>query len=911
MPHDERKRRERPATVLLAALTALLSGATAAAAPPAHSATVSQAQSAADVASGVLRATLGNGLRVVIVRNALAPVVATSINYLVGSDEAPPGFPGTAHAEEHMMFRGSPGLTADQLADIGSIVGGDFNANTREDLTQYLFTVPAEDLDVALHIEALRMRAVLDTPKEWSQERGAIEQEVAQDLSEPAYRLYEKLRARMFAGTPYAHDALGTRPSFDKTTAAMLKSFHDAWYAPNNAILVIAGDIDPPTTLDEVRRLFGDIPAKKLPPKPAVHLRTVQPTSFTIDTDRPNGTLMLALRAPGPRDDDFAALEVLADVLSSRRFELYGLVPQGKAIAAEFELDPLPQASLAYAVLSFTSGDDPHSLEREVRAILARVAREGVPPELVDAAKLQERSAAQFQRNSIPELASVWSDALALYGLSSPDDDLARIERVTVADVNRVAAKYLNLDHAVTGVMQPRGSGAPVATHAGFGGQEAISLGEAHPTALPPWAQKALERLEVPPSTLHPLVSTLANGLTLIVQTEDVSDTVTVHGHIRNRPETEEPKGQEGVSQVLEQLLTYGSEKLDRVAFQQALDAIGAREHAGTDFSTQALAEHFDRAVELLADNELHPALPAQALQVIRGQVALGVAARNASPGFLMQRSLRGALYPPEDPSLRMSTPETVRSLDATAVRGYYTSVFRPDLTTIVVIGKVDPGAARAAIEKHFGGWMASGPRPVVDLPAAPANAPRTVTVPDASRVQDRVLLAQNLALSRSDPDYYPLALGNAVLGGSFYATRLSIDLRKNSGLVYGVESLLQAGRTRSVYLVEYASDPDNVVKAADMVAREIATMQNTPVGTDELTRVKACLLRQIPLSEAGVEEIARGLLMRTDLALPLDEPTHAAQRYIELDSAAVQGAFQKWLRPQDLVRVSEGPPPP
>ncbi|HXW74837.1 MAG TPA: pitrilysin family protein [Steroidobacteraceae bacterium] len=903
MPNEENERRWRAATVLLAALTVLFAAGAAAAAP--------QVQSATDAASGALRATLGNGLRVVIVRNSLAPVVATSVNYLVGSDEAPAGFPGTAHAEEHMMFRGSPGLTADQLADIGSIVGGDFNANTREDLTQYLFTVPAEDLDVALHIESLRMRAVLDTPKEWSQERGAIEQEVAQDLSEPAYRVYEKMRAHMFAGTPYAHDALGTRPSFDKTTAAMLKSFHDTWYAPNNAILVIAGDVDPPSALDEVRRLFGDIPTKKLPPKPPVRLRAVQPTSFTIDTDRPNGTLMVAMRAPGPRDSDFAALEVLADVLSSRRFDLYGLVPQGKAIAAEFELDPLPQASLAYAALSFTTGDDPKVLEREVRTILARVAREGVPPELVEAAKLQERTAAQFQRNSIPELASVWSDALALYGLSSPDEDLARIERVTVEDVKRVATKYLDLDHAITGVMQPRGSGAPVSAHGGFGGQEAISLGEAHPTVLPPWAQKALQRLEVPPSTLHPLVSTLPNGLTLIVQTEDVSDTVSVHGHIRNRPEIQEPKGQEGVSQVLEPLLTYGSEKLDRVAFQEALDAIGARERAGTDFSAQALAEHFDRAVELLADNELRPALPDQALQVIRGQVALGVAARNASPGFLVQRSLRSALYPPEDPSLRMSTPETVRSLTAAAVRSYYGSVFRPDLTTIVVIGKVDPAAARAAIEKYFGGWTASGPKPVVDLPVAPANAPGTVTVPDASRVQDRVLLAQNLALTRSDPDYYPLALGNAVLGGSFYATRLSIDLRKNSGLVYGVESLLQAGRTRSVYLVEYASDPGNVSKAADMVAHEISAMQSTPVGADELTRVKACLLRQIPLSEAGVEEIARGLLTRTDLALPLDEPTHAAQRYIEIDAGTVQGAFQKWLRPQDLVRVSEGPAPP
>jgi zinc protease len=903
MSHPSALQRAWPAAVLIAFLT--LTGAAAAATPQPGGPPV-------EMEGNVLRATLGNGLRVVIVRNTLAPVVATSVNYLAGSDEAPTGFPGTAHAEEHMMFRGSPGLTADQLADIGSVVGGDFNANTREDLTQYLFTVPAEDLDVALHIEALRMRAVLDTPAEWKEERGAIEQEVAQDLSEPSYVLFAKLRARMFAGTPYEHDALGTRPSFEKTTAQMLKSFHDTWYAPNNAILVIAGDVEPAATLTLVRQLFGAIPAKKLPPKPAVRLRAVQPTSIMVDTDRPSGTLMIATRTPGPRDADFAALEVLADVLSNRRFELYALVPQGRALNAEFGLDPLPEAGLAYAALTFTSGEDPKALERDVRAILARVAREGVPAELVAAAKLQERSAAQFQRNSIPELAAVWSDALALYGLSSPDEDLARIEQVTVADVNRVARKYLDLGHAVTGVMLPRGSGPPVAAHGGgFGGRESISLGEAHPTALPEWASKALQRLQVPESTLHPVVSMLSNGLSLIVQTADVSDTVSVFGHIRNRPETEENPGEEGVAQVLERLLTYGSEHLDRVAFQQALDDIGAREHAGTDFAVQVLAEQFERGVELLADNELHPALPDKALEVIRGQVALGVAARNTSPGFLTQRSLRAALYPADDPSLRMSTPDTVRALTPAAVRGYYTRVFRPDLTTIIVIGNVEPRRARAVIERHFGGWSARGPKPAIDLPSVPANGPGTVAVPDASRVQDRVVLAQNLSLTRSDPDYYPLALGNAVLGGSFYSTRLSVDLRKHAGLVYSVESVLQAGRTRSAYLVEYASDPQNVARAANMVAREITNMQTTPAGADELTRVKAYLLRQMPLSEAGLDEIAHALLARTDLGLPLDEPTQAAERYIALDAAAVQEAFRKWLRPQDLVRVSTGPTPP
>ena len=858
----------------------------------------------------VLRATLDNGLRVVVVRNSLAPVVTTSVNYLVGSDEAPAGFPGTAHAEEHMMFRGSPGLSAEQLADIGSILGGDFNADTREGLTQYLFTVPAEDLDVALHIEALRMRGALNTAKEWQQERGAIEQEVAQDLSEPGYVLYSKLRARLFAGTPYAHDALGTRPSFEKTTAAMLQSFHRAWYAPNNAILVIAGDVEPQAALGEVRSLFGDIRPKKLPARSAVRPRPVVPTSFTVDTDRPSGTLMVALRTPGPKSADFAALEVLADVLSNRRFDLYGLVPQGKAVAAEFSVDPLPEAGLAYAVTTFTAGSDPHALEAEVRAILARVARQGVPAELVEAAKLQERSDAQLQRNSISELAAVWSDALGIFGLESPDDDLKRIEKVTVADVNRVARKYLDLDHAVTGLMLPHGSGRPVPGGGGFGGHEAISLGEAHGTALPPWAAKALARLEVPPSTLRSVVSTLPNGLTLIVQSEDVSDTVSVFGHIRNRPETEELAGQEGVSQVLERLLPYGSERLDRLAFQQALDAIGARVRAGTDFSAQSLAEHFDRALELLADNELHPALPPAALEVVRGQVAQGVAARNVSPGFLTQHSLRGALFPADDPSLRMATPESVRSLTEAQVRGYYQKVFRPDLATIVVIGKVTPEAAAAAVARYFGSWSASGPAPAIELPSVPPNHADVIAVPNASRVQDRVVLAQSLALTRADPDYYPLALGNAVLGGSFYSTRLTIDLRKNAGLVYGVQSGLQAGRTRSVYLVEYACDPGNVVKAAAMVGRELTTMQETPVGTDELTRVKAYLLRQIPLSEAGVAEIARGMLGRRDLGLPLDEPTNAARHYVELDAPAVQAAFRKWLRPADLVRVSEGPAP-
>lgn len=866
--------------------------------------------SAATNPNDVLRAQLDNGLRVIIVRNTLAPVVATSVNYLAGSDEAPDGFPGMAHAQEHMLFRGSPGLTADQLADIGSVMGGDFNANTRESLTQYLYTVPSQDLEVALHIESLRMRGADDSDKEWNQERGAIEQEVAQDFSNPDYVLYSKLRAAVFAGTPYQHDALGSRPSFEKTTGAMLKRFYDAWYAPNNAILIIVGNVDPEDTLSKVKTLFGDIPRKTLPARPAINLKPAKALALTGDTDQPNGSETLAIRVPGLDSADFPALEVLADVLDSHRFDLYGLVPQGKALYAGFGLEPLPKAGLAYATVAFPAGADAAALEKEVRGILKKVADSGVPSELVDAAKLQEKREAEFQKNTIDGLASVWADAVALYGLSEPDEDLRRIEKVTVEDVNRVARKYLDLDHAATMRMLPKGSGKPVQSSGGFGGQEAISLQQSASTTLPSWAQDALTRLSVPPSTTNPTVSQLPNGLTLIVQPEDVSDTISVYGHIRNRAEVEAPVGKEGVSNVLDQLFPFGSERLDRLAYQQALDGIGAEAHAGIDFSLKVLSKDFDAGMALLADDELHPALPQPAFDILRGQTERVVTARNSSPGYLTSRSLRTALFPKTDPSLRDATPESVHSLSLADVREYYRLAYRPDMATIVVMGHVTPEQARAAVDKYFGAWTAEGAAPATDLPSVPPSTASTVAVPDASRVQDEVTLAETMTVTRLDPDYYALELGSAVLGGGFYSTRLSIDLRKNAGLVYSVGSYLQAGKNRSIYYIDYACDPQNVSKAAQIANQELRNMQNAPPTAEEFARVKALELGRLPLGEASIDAIAHGFLQRRDLNLPLDEPTRAAQRFIELSAEDVQAAFKKWVRPDDLVRVTQGPAP-
>ena len=857
----------------------------------------------------VLRSTLDNGLRVIILRDTLSPVVTTVMTYAVGANETPEGFPGTAHAAEHMMFRGSPELSADQLATIAAAMGGDFNANTQQTATQYSFTIPAEDLDIALRVEATRMRAILDDEQLWNTERGAISQEVAQDLSNPQYVFYTKLLEAMFKGTPYAHDALGTRPSFERTTAAMLKQFHDTWYAPNNATLVLVGDVQPEEVLKRVQNAFDDIPAKPLPPRPAVHLQPVEPDTLKLDTDTPYGMAVVSFRMPGFDDPDYAAAEVLGEVLSSQRDALYGLVPEGKALFAGFAVSALPQAGLGYAAAGFAQGADSAALVRDIQQILAAEVQNGVSAELVEAAKRRERADLEQQKNSVSGLAMAWAQAVAVQGRQSPEDDVRAIERVSVDDVNRVARKYLDPHHAITAILTPQPSGKP-SSPKGFGGKESFAPSEVKPVELPPWAEKALGRLSIPESTVHPVVSTLSNGLRLILQPQSISNTINVYGYVKHEPRLQTPKGKEGVPEVLGRLFSFGTTSLDRLAFQKALDDIAASASAGAEFSLQVLSDQFERGVQLLADNELHPALPTSAFTTVRKQLAAAVAGRLKSPGYVAGRALNAALYPPRDPMLRQSTPQTIAALTLRDVRQYYQQVFRPDLTTIVVIGNVAPEQARAVIEKYFGGWRATGPTPKTDLPPVRPNRRAATAVPDASRVQDKVTLAQTLELNRFNPDYYALQLGDHVLGGGFYATRLYRHLRATEGLVYSVSSSFHLDKTRGLYVVSYACDPPSVSKARAIIVRELTAMQTTPVSEHELQQAQALLLREIPLSESSVDSIAQGLLSRAVIGLPLDEPTRAAQRYVQLTAADVQAAFAKWLRPGALVQVTQGPAP-
>jgi zinc protease len=860
--------------------------------------------------SNVVRAILDNGLRVVIVRDAMAPMVTTQITYFAGSYEAPRGFPGTAHALEHMMFRDSKGLSGSQLNEMTGKMGAENNAFTTNDATQYYFVAPAQYVDLLLKIEATRMRGAQLTDKDWALEKGAIEQEVSRDISDPGYLAFADAERALYADTGYAEDALGTRPSFDKTTGRILQGFYDAWYVPNNALLVIAGDVDAQATLAKVKQLFGSIPRHDTPARAPIELAALNPSTISRTTPQGTGSVQFMFRMPGMKSKDYAASEVLMDVLGNARSNLSELAAQGKVLSADAGVQPFSHGGIGIVEVGFPKGGDSAQAQKHLDDVVADLLKNGAPADLVDAAKRSELAQAELKKNSAVQLASAWSSALAWQGLDSPEQAEQQIRDVTVDDVNRVAREYLKADRRVTVVLTPDPNGKRPPNSRGFGGTEKFGSNDKLDVPLPEWASTALARLEMPHWTLNPVSMKLDNGITLIVQPESVSKTVTVVGHVDHNAHLQEPAGKDGVGRLLTSLFDYGTASLDRTAFHKALDDIAATESAGDDFGLAVPTAGFDRGMQLLADNELHPALPQSAFDAQQKDLSRTLAGEMQSPQYKMFRALAKGLLPVGDPGLREATPATVDKLDLADAKAYFTQTYRPDLATIVVVGDVTPESAKSTVEKYFGGWKATGPKPDVIPKPVPLNPASYTVVPNAYASQDQVLMGQMLGVTLANPDRYALALANNVLGGSGFASRLMTDIRVKHGYAYGASSGMNIDRSRSMFYVYYGSDSDKVAPVDALVASNIEALQRTPIKADELTNARQFQIRSIPLGVSSVDGIARSLLSWSWHGEPLDQPMIAAKYYLDLTAEQVQDACRKYLKPKNLVQVVQGPAP-
>ena len=357
----------------------------------------------------------------------------------------------------------------------------------------------------------------------------------------------------------------------------------------------------------------------------------------------------------------------------------------------------------------------------ELKKIIAAYLENGVPADLVEAAKRHEIADAEFQKNSISGLADVWSQALAVEGRQSPGTTIEAIRKVTVDDVDRVARQYLDQRHGHHGRADPPPFGKAGADQELR--RQGILRARTRPSRCPcprgpkkPWPSPGPLPSSPQPSPWRPSQRPAADR-----SPQTISPTVSVYGRSRTTPIWRRPRARKGVDQVLDDLFSYGTTTLDRLAFQKALDEIAADESAGTNFSLQVLSSHFDRGMELLADNLLHPALPETSLPGGPPGDRRRPGRPLQSPAYLAHRALRKGLFPKNDPALRQATPKTVSALTLEDVRAYYRKVFRPDLTTIVIVGHVTTRSRpRQLVEKYFGDWKAVRPA-TEDRPAAGA----------------------------------------------------------------------------------------------------------------------------------------------------------------------------------------------
>ncbi len=854
----------------------------------------------------VTRATLPNGLRIVVLRDRLAPVVTTWLNVDAGSnDEA---FDGLAHAQEHMFYRGSRTLGGPEADQIAGFTGDEDNADTQSEITQYFHLVPAADLDLALHLDASRFAGILDAPRDWLEERGAIEQEVTRNNSDASYRLGVKILHHVMAGTHYANDGLGTLESFGKQIGSpQLRAFYGTWYHPNNALYVIAGDIDPQVAIASVRRSFGAMPAAKLPAHVVGKLTPLAPATFTDTSDQSTIEAEVAYRYPGFDDPAFAAAVVLGDVLNSQRGDLFGLVAAGRAQSVEADVSTWPKAGMLQLISRVAIGTKPRAAIADLNALVARYRARGVPASLVEAAKRREIVRVQTAAANVETLAQMWSQTLAVEH-RTPADDVAAIARVTPAAVDAVVRAYLVPATATVAYAIPKSGGASdtVAVAASDTNAKKTTTAAVH---LPIWATNALHHLALPKRTIAPTTFVLSNGLHVVVQPEHASPYVAVNGTIAHDAGLEEPADKTGVQSVVEALLPYGTTHYSRVAYQGELDAISATAVHGFTFTLGVPSANFARGMTLLADAELYPAFDAASFAIVKNARSADLAGDATNPDHLALVATANGLYPEDDPARRFATADGVKALSLADIKAAYARAFRPDLATISIVGDVSVARAKAIAERTFGGWRAAGARPdVVPHPVAD-NGAREEVVAATGRVQDTVILTQALALGIHDPDIAQLQIANTMLSGDFSSVLIR-DMRVTTGYVYSVGSALASGLLRSTFVVRYGCAPENFAKAQAVLERDLRRVASARPDGERLLRAKSRLLSDVALQTQSYDGLAARLTTNVGNGFPADRDFALARAELAATPDSVRTAVARWIRPSGFVRVIEGPAP-
>ena len=403
-----------------------------------------------------------NGLTVLIAQDHSAPVVTFEVTYQVGSRNEVTGTTGSTHLLEHMMFKGSEGFNdpkGNSVKQLLERVGGQFNASTSFDRTNYFATIGRENLESYVAIEADRMRHLWLHETDRQSEMTVVRNEYERGKNDPENVLMEEVMEAAYVALPYHHPVIGWKSDIEHVPITKLREFYDTFYWPNNATLTVVGDVEPGMLLGLIKKYYGGY-TRSPAPIPAIYTEEpAQSGERRVQVKRPGelGTIIIAHKVPNGRDADQPAIEMLDAILSSgKNARLYrALVDQGLALSAEAGTTLLRDLSLHTLYAALTPGTSHDQVEKALWAEIAKVKANGVTASEVATVKQQYIAADAYKRDGTAAIASEISEWIGVGDWTLYVTFPQKVQLVTPADVQRVAKQYFGVDQSTTGWFVP------------------------------------------------------------------------------------------------------------------------------------------------------------------------------------------------------------------------------------------------------------------------------------------------------------------------------------------------------------------------------------------------------------------------------------------------------------------------
>jgi predicted Zn-dependent peptidase len=878
--------------------------------------------------------TLKNGLRVVVSEDDKAPIVAISVWYHVGSKDEPAGRTGFAHLFEHLMFGGSQHSDTSWFGPMQAMGATDLNGTTNYDRTNYFETVPKAALERALFLESDRMGHLLPavTQQKLDIQRGVVQNEKRGDDNEPGGLLQYAIQQTLYPATnPYHHTVIGSMDDLDHASLEVVKDWFRTHYGPNNAVLVLAGDITEAEARPLVEKYFGDIPAGPKSTAAAATVPTLKAkVTSTFHDEVANTTLYRMWAVPGVTSKDTPALDMAAKILgglASSRLDNQLVREKKTAVGVSAYLQPHERVGEFTVEATVKPGIDPALVGKQLDAIIAELIASGPTAEELQRAKTQDIAGTIRGLESVGGFGGK-AVTLAQGAVFANDPGFYKKEleeeaALTPADVKAAMKKWLS--RPVFAFTLAPGKRDPY-QESKLAQDSAVKGGGAHVTAAPKSAAASttggVDRSQLPPvgkiaDLDFPTVehAKLSNGIPVLFAHRSGVPVVRVAIDF-DAGNASDPKSALGTQAFMLGMLDEGTDKFNSTEIAKAKENLGATISASPSMDRsgvylQALTPNLPQSLDLMADIVRHPAFAPAEVDRVRNQQLAAIAEEAKQPVGLALRTLPPIIYgkahPYGVPFTGSGDPAAVAKLTPADLNAFHDSWLRPDNATIFVVGDTTLAGIMPLLEKSFGDWRSAGPKPVKDFSTPIAPQEGRIMLFDRPNTPTSLIFAGQILPVKGTDDLTALMEANDVLGGSFLS-RLNSDLRETRHWSYGVAGFISRVQHRVPYLIYAPVQTDKTGASIAAMRDDISAFLNGKgVTPEEMSRTIDGAVRELPGQFETADAVMGGMEANVLYHRPDDYYETLASRYRALTPASMDAAAKAAIDPAKLTWVVVG----